>query len=776
MLTLIDKDDSYQAPAFPEHLIDPRRKDREWCLAFLRAAYYEFSTLGKGCFYGRASKYQEIKDYAQGVQGTNKYKSLFGIEEVENEAWINIDLSVVPIYPKLRSQALAKVSKSDYTVTATPVDPLAVSAAEREVLSEEVRVRMRSIIAKRDPDIIPYTPLQAQPGDPEDLDELEIYKNFTYKNRHALEAELAIRLVLELNDYDEVRDQLRESLLDFGVAAVREYIDSNGAIKLRPCKIENLIVSPCIYRDFRDRDYIGEIVEMSIADLKQAAQGQLDDDDYLQIARAVAGKYNNHHLAPTNLGQWDSYRNYKVRILDLEWFSVDEYVFKKGRDSRGNLQVSRQDYNKSGEAYQRKAYKVVYKGRWIIDTPYVYDCGLATNMKRLPSKLMDTKDGYHLFAPNFYDMRIKSIGERAIPLIDGFQLAWYRLQHLIANAKPPGYAIDLSAIEDIPLGKGGKSLDPVEVLDIFNQKGWLIYRRFDLMGQPTHYVPIHRLDHNVGNQLQEIMGTMNNYLNMIRELLGLNEMTANNPDPRSLTTSVQQAYENTQDALFEIIDGERKIFKSLCEGVLARVQHVLRYGRPVEGYVTALGNETVRFFRAAPDLSNHEFGIIIQDIPTENERQELLAKADYFVQQGLLDIEDVNLIRSAHNMKMAEAVLGYKVKKRRRDLQAEEQQRVLLNGQVAQANAQAEAQAKQATIELEKALEAKNIQLEWEWRYKIAMLHAQTTMQTAQLAGETKMYVNNLQADSREYMAQLKSEDEKLAPVAAQASEKKPEM
>ena len=55
---------------------------------------------------------------------------------------------------------------------------------------------------------------------------------------------------------------------------------------------------------------------------------------------------------------------------------------------------------------------------------------------------------------------------------------------------PFGWAIDLDAIEDVALGKGGAALKPSQVLDMFFQSQLLVYRRKDLGGNNVNWKPI----------------------------------------------------------------------------------------------------------------------------------------------------------------------------------------------------------------------------------------------------------------------------------------------
>ena len=80
------------------------------------------------------------------------------------------------------------------------------------------------------------------PGDPTDIEELEIFSEYTYKHRMSIEMEDAIKLVFYQNQLSETRKQVIDDLFDYGVAGYKDWIDSNGAVRVRRVNPENLIV------------------------------------------------------------------------------------------------------------------------------------------------------------------------------------------------------------------------------------------------------------------------------------------------------------------------------------------------------------------------------------------------------------------------------------------------------------------------------------------------------------------------------------------------------
>lgn len=767
---------------FPSHLISPADKGKDWIMQYCKAAWDSFETDNpRNIFYHARYRYEVIKSYALGNQSISKYRPLLGVDEESKEDWLAIDWSVIPIVPKFRRIALGKLNKIGYNITATPIDALANDEVEDYFAGVKAKLLMREQAMKVDPSLLEDPILQLEQGEAKDIEELEIQMNYTFKHNMAIEAEQAITLVLEQNQVEKLREQIKEDIFDYGVGGYKEYIDSNGAIKIRNINPRNIIINQCKNKDFSDAQYVGEVIEMTIADLKQMAGNQFTEEEYEDIARNVIGRWGNPKEWPTSLSVYNKgYDKFRLRLLDMEFFSVNEMVFEQRIDRRGNKIYARaryEDRNKRKDKFERVAYKVVYKGKWILGTNYIFDYGLATNMKRAKSSLMDTTMSYHIYAPEFWDMRAYGIMEQLIPIADAIQIAWYRLQNAINQARPKGIMIELGALEDIPLGAGGKKLTPMKVIDLYNKTGTLVYRRADQQGRMTNYKPIEELENGLGRDVMTYYQIIQNHIQMLRDITGMNEMTdGSTPDPRTLTTVAKLAYEGTNNALAHIIGGEKKLLESLSNAIVLRIQDVAEVGG-VKGYVRSLGSNTMKFFQTSPNLALYEFGIFIEDKPTDDQRAMLLQQVQAGQAGGMLDIEDAIVIQNTDNLKVAQQILAYKIKKRREQAQQDAMQQQQMNGQIQMQSAQAAEQARQQTLQLEAQVKSQLIQVEKEMDAKLMEMKYQYELMLEELRQTGKIKSKKIENRGKKSVQKIKNgmpddepeEDEELyAKVAPQ--------
>ena len=746
---------------FPSHTIDSNLKDKQWIAQYLKAAWADFSTYYPNQMYNGRDKYHEIKLYMYGKQSVSRYKKLLQPREVANEdqSWININWDILPIIPKFRRIALATLFKTDFSISVDAVDPVAQDDKQKFYADNAAKIILKKEFEKQgvDPELVPAPEVDAS-----SMQELDMYMNYSYKHRMAIEMEQGLELIMSLNKFENERIKVVEDLHDWGIGGYKEYFDSQGNIKIKRINPMNLVMSYTTDPNFKDIQYVGEVTEMTIADLKQMAGDKISDENYQMIAEKYANKYNTssamRDLNNNNDGIYDGFR---IKVLDLEFFSYNSMVLEERINSKGNTVVGRAakaKANRSDKKYSKTDYKVVYKGKWIVGSDVFFDCGLATNMKRAKSSLTDTSLSYHLAAPNMYQMSTYSLGDQMKSLADQIQLAWYKLQNVMLRARPRGIMIELGALEGVPLGKAGRALKPMEILDLYNQTGNLVYRRLNDEGQASNYKPIEELDNGIGNEAVQYFNIIKQNIDLLRDILGFNEITdGSTPDPRTLNGVAKYASESTNNSLDFIKRAERDLLERLCYDLTLRIQDSAINGT-ISGYIRALGSESVQFFKLDPNVSAYECGLKIRQKPTEFEKEKLSRRIEQAIQSNQITLADAMMIENLENLKYAEVLLGYRIKKNQEETQQRAMEAQQMNGQIQQQSAMAAEQAKQQTIQIE--TEAKLLLLRTEKGLDSQLLaqkqQGEALMEQGRIEG--KINVSKIESDSREFVQQIKNQ------------------
>ena len=750
---------------FPSHLIDTDKKDKNWISQYIKAAWRDFGTYYPNQLYNGRENYHEIKLYMLGKQSISRYKKLVNPSSTANEdqSTANISWDILPIIPKFRRIALATLMKSDFNISVDAIDPIAQDDKNEFYAENAAKLLLREEFEKQNLDKEIVSPPDI---DVANLKELDMYMNYSYKHRMAIEMEQAIELILNLNNFNQERGLVIEDLHDFGIAGYREYFDAAGNIKLRRVNPSNMVMSYTTNPSFNDVQYMGEVVEMTIADLKELAGEQISEEQYETIAEKYTNKLGNPTLVKnTGFNQTRNYDGFRISVLDIEFYSVNSLILEERVNSKGNTVVGRASKikgNKKDKKYSKTDYKVIYQGKWIVDSDIFFDCKLATNMKRAKSDLTNTSLSYHVVAPNIYQMVTYSLGSQMKAIADQIQLAWYKLQNVMLRARPRGIMIELGALENVPIGKGGKALKPMEIIDLYNQTGNLVYRRLSEEGTASNYKPIEELDNGIGNEATQYFNIITNNIQLLRDILGFNEITdGSTPDPRTLNGVAKYASESTNNSLDFIKRAERELLEKLCYSLTLRIQDSVDNGA-IEGYVRSLGSSSVQFFKLDPNTSAHECGLVVTQKPTEFEKEKLAQRINLAIQSGQITLADAIMLENLENMKYAEVMLAYKIKQNDQDKQQKALQMQQMNGQIQQQSAMAAEQAKQQTLQVEAQVKIAVIQKEKELEAQLLSMKLQMEAQIEQMKVDGKINMSRIEATSREYIAEIKKGEKPL--------------
>ena len=721
---------------FPPHLIPNKEKDEEWGLSYVKAVWDDFNVSGNLSFYSDRSNYTRYMSYALGRQSVVSYQNLLKSDESDDLTFLNIDWTPLPIFTKFREIALARVKQVDYNVSANPVDPAAKVEEAKDKAKQAAKIIGREVLNNIDPNAAQGTALQKQEGEYDDLDELEVLHSTTYKFAAASQIEEAIEFVLGYNDFEETRAEIKRCIFDYGIGGVKEYVDGNGVVKVRAVNPSNIVISKCEKRDFKDAKYVGEVLSMSIQDIASAADHEFTKAQLLQIEEQAHSKYSSTSRNATSNTIYQRERDdFSVDVLELEWMSVNEYIIETGKDKRGNPVASRSNRKraakKQGVNHKTARYKTVYTAKWIIGTDFMWDFKECNYMKRDKMELQETSMSFHLFAPQFDPLtsRISSRVEQAIPVIDALHLAWFRLQGVIANARPKGISIELGALEDVDLGVGQAQFTPYDIIDLYNKTGNLVYRRKDETGVQSNYLPINELQNGIGDEAAQYYQLIQQNIQLLRDITGLNEVSEGFSGERTTNDVAALANQNSNNALHSVVEADQSLLKRLYESVLLRLGSVFAAGKDVINpmYARALGKDTVSFIKDMRNATSYSYGILLENKPDMIERQKLVAKLEQFAGAGLLEPQDIFLVENTPSLKTAQVIISYKIKKRKE----QQQQQAMQEQQMA-------AQMQQQQMQMQMQMDQQRIQMETQAKLEIEKLKGQFAVQVAQIQANAK--------------------------------------
>lgn len=671
---------------FPDHNINPKEKGANWCMQYAKAAMYNWLWVGtKAIFSSNGGDYAKYRMYALGKQPNTQYKKLMGVEEGTNNTQLVVDWSVRSIISGYRDKVISRLMREDYGIVCTPIDMQAKSEMDEYYAMLRTKLAMRTLLMQQNPDLASHPMISLQNGEPLDIEELELRMSLGEQFNRSMDAEMAIDLGFYENDYKSKRKRIYEDLFDLGVAGYKEWLGDDNKAKFRIVDPECVVISPTKDPKFKDIVHAGELIYVPLVELAtlKDEEGNLlfTEKDLEEFAISTCGKFGNPSslgLGNTFLNVWDKF---KAQVFDIEFYTYNDEVYRDAPDGDGNIDFRKADYNrgKVSDKYIRKKIQYVYKCKWIVGTDKCYDWGKCYDQKRSAEtkKKSKTKLSYSFEAYNFYNMRAQGFMERLVPYLDDYQLTMLKIQNFKNRAVPSGWWIDLSALESVAMNKGGKNMEPKELLQMFFETGVLLGRSEDEGGQPRsqNWKPVIPIENTAASELAMFYQDLVSTITAIEKMTGYNDVTMGQASSKTLVPGYETAQQATNEAIYPMAFAEESLTLRLAEDVLCRMQQGIKKGG-ISGYAPALNTNLLRFIEISPDIALRDYGIEIEKRTSEDQKLWLMQAMQPDIQNGFLDSSDAITLVNTKNAKQAQSLWAFKVKKRKEQMQQHELQKI----------------------------------------------------------------------------------------------------
>ena len=298
------------------------------------------------------------------------------------------------------------------------------------------------------------------------------------------------------------------------------------------------------------------------------------------------------------------------------------------------------------------------------------------------------------------------------------QLTHLKIQQVVSKVVPDGVFIDADGLSEVDLGTGA-AYNPEDALRLYFQTGSVVGRSYTQDGEFNNAKqPISQLTSSSGqSKMQMLVGNYNHYLNMLRQVTGLNEARdASTPDPNSLVGIQKLAALNSNVATRHILNASLFITQRLAECLSIRTADVLEYSEFADEFAMQIGKYNLGILEEIKNLYIYDFGIFIEMTPDEEEKQQLEQNIQMALQNGGIDLEDAIDIRTINNLKMANQLLKVKRKQTEVEKQKQLQQQQAMQGQQAQQLQQMKAQAEMQKTqqELQAKIQIKQAEIAFE--------------------------------------------------------------
>ena len=652
------------------------------------------------------NNFHQLRLYARGEQSVQKYKDELAING--DLSYLNLDWKPVPVISKFVDIVVNGMTQKGYKINAMATDPFALKQrtnyafnALRDIENKEVLDQInaefgQNLYATSDPSKLPAN-----------KEELDLFMQLSYKQSVEIAEEEVLETVLKQNKYDEIRQRLSYDLTVLGIACTKTRFNPSNGIVVDYVDPAYMVYSYTEDPNFEDIYYVGEVKAITIPELKK----QFPDISEEELKNIQNMPGNNQYITG-----WGNYDENTVQVLYFEYKTYMNQVFKiKKTDNGLEKAIQKTDSfnppeNDNFDKVSRTI-EVLYSGAKVLGNNTMLEWKLSENMTRPYADTTKVEMSYVITAPRMYKGRIESIVSKITGFADMIQLTHLKLQQVMSRIVPDGVFLDMDGLAEVDLGNG-TNYNPAEALNMYFQTGSVVGRSLTQDGEMNRgKVPVQELASSSGQgKIASLINTYNYYLQMIRDVTGLNEARdGSNPDKDALLGLQKMAANQSNVATRHVLQSLFYLTVRTCENISMKVADILDFPLTKMSLMNSVNSFNAAVLEEIETLNIHDFGIFLELEPEEEEKAMLEQNIQIALQAGGIGLEDAIDIRDIANAKLANQLLKFRQKKKQEDARAAQLENIQAQ---AQANAETAEKAAMAEVQKQQALTQEKVSIE----------------------------------------------------------------
>ena len=693
------------------------------------------------------NRFHSLRLYARGEQPVQKYKDELAING--DMSYLNLDWKPVPVLSKFVDIVVNGMSNKVFEIKANAQDPVSLkkrtdyaTAIYEDMLAKPYLEELKTTLGLD----LYQSPNPA--GLPENEEELDMHMQLSYKHAVEIAEEEVIDNVLAKNKFDNIRKRFNYDLVTLGIGAVKTNWNKANGITIDYVDPARIIFSYTEDPNFEDIYYVGEVRSLTISEIAKEFP-DLTEKELEKISKQVGNR-------DTMYG-WSTYDPNTIQVLYFEYKTYNSQVFKIKETDQGLEKSLIKDDNfnpPESDTFSRVSRKieVLYKGAKVIGNNELLRWELAENMTRPFADTTKVEMSYAIVAPRMYQGRIESIVSKTTGFADMIQLTHLKLQQVMSRIVPDGVFLDMDGLAEVDLGNG-TNYNPAEALNMYFQTGSIVGRSLTQEGSLNQgKVPIQELTSSSGQgKIQSLIQTYQYYLQMIRDVTGLNEARDGSDQDKNSLVGLQKLAANASNtATRHILNSSLWLTLRTCENISLKVADSLNYPLTLNSLKSSISTYNLGTLQEIKNLNIHDFGIYLSLEPEEEEKAQLEQNIQMAIQQGGINLEDAIDIRQIKNLKLANDVLKQRRKKKDAKEQANQQANIAAQGQ-----AQSDAAEKVAMSEVQKqeAISGSKVQFEQavnQMEIQRMQVASQIKQQEMEMQHQYDMALKNMDVQSME--------------------------
>lgn len=710
------------------------KKEKKFGLEFARGLESMY-LLQTGMQYGYDPKGRNAINYLYATADQPYTQAIRPIDSItgnDNQTLIGANTSNIQLLPSIISAIVGKLIKRQYKPSVTMID--ALSIMDRRDFQTQLEMVLEA--KKMNADMAMYLERFGLTPDDVPIDDTEV--QLRIETMPQFEFEMNLELALQDIAQDNRIEVLRKMILENFVIASSSGIYINRKGGKRQLEVLDKMTSGAsfsMYEDGRDSSWFYRLKSIPLEQVRIEAQGYLDDEELKQLR---GGQFS---LLTNGMYSWVPFSNGPVTYgsgnyidmvltMDFQFVSTDTgYINEKN----GKLYPPSYKPKKNGPDGKVETVKIqnLFGGTFICGTDKLYGYGVKKDAIRqtvvtgaayrnldqriaVESTLEDsgkvnTSKVYSDFI--FYNVNSirgvsKSLIDIARPHIDSIQQNFNKFRDYMQEFIPWLLVIDEAALAQIITQEGGDPISADDFLATAIARGQVIGNSANLKSIfNASFEKAFQIKANEGApNLEMLWRTLLMQINLLRDTIGVSnvEMGAQIEGGQGkAVTQMQMA--GTDNVLAGIAFAEKQMFEMLYENL---GWDVLRTG--ANG---VLGTKPFLVPKGNPDERIPKF--FCEVLPTEQEWNDLLTKADTALQAGTLTMDEYAYLKlSINNLRQAWVYLAIRKKRNEMAQAASTQANDKANTDRLIATAQAASDAKKSEIEAQSIADLRLKELE----------------------------------------------------------------
>tara|TARA_R110002020_G_scaffold1519_1_gene6847 strand:+ start:233 stop:2620 length:2388 start_codon:yes stop_codon:yes gene_type:complete len=652
------------------------------------------------------NNFNQLRLYARGEQSVQKYKDELSING--DLSYLNLDWTPVPILSKFVDIVVNGISQKAYEIKAYAQDPESVRK-RTNYASKLYEDMVASSFLEKLNDTLGINAYQSPDKDviPESKEDLELHMQLSYKQSIEIAQEEAVSTVMAQNKYNLTRRRLNMDLTVCGIAATKTSFNTSNGITVDYVDPAYMVYSYTEDPNFQDIYYVGEVKSITIPELKK---------EFPNISKDELERIQNMPGNKSYITGYGNYDNNTVQVLYFDYKTYHNQVFKIKQTDQGLMKAIEKPDTfdpPENDMFERvsRSIEVLYSGAKVLGTDTMLKWELAENMTRPYADTTKVEMNYAICAPRIYKGRIESLVGKCTGFADMIQITHLKLQQVISRMVPDGVYLDMDGLAEVDLGNG-TNYNPAEALNMYFQTGSVVGRSLTQDGEVNRgKIPVQELQSSSGGaKIQSLITTYQYYLQMIRDVTGLNEARDGSlPDRNTLIGLQKLAASASNTATKHINQSSLYLTLRIAENITLKIGDALEFPLTRSSLQNSISTFNIKTLEEIVKLNLHDFGIFLELEPDEEEKAQLEQNIQASIQQGGINLEDAIDLRQIKNLKLANQMLKIKRKqKQEKDMQIQQ------SNIQAQADAQASTAEKTAMAEVQKqeAISGSKVQYE----------------------------------------------------------------